>query len=323
MVYAFLSSQQYAGTPEKHDFIQKGINFIIKNCKPNGAIYKEALPNYNTSVCIMALMATNNPVYHPYIIKARQYLISLQEDKGVKGSADSLYDGGVGYGTKDHPDLSNTYLALESLKMTQILESDQYIKLYKDLHQMRQKTLNWDAALKFIQRCQNLPGYNDQSWASADSENKGGFVYYPGSSKAGENILADGKKVLRSYGSMTYAGLLSMIYADLKKDDPRVAAAYEWLCKNYTLDENPGMGKQGLFYYFNTMAKALTAFGEDYLVLGNGARVDWRRQLTIRLIEMQKGDGSWVNDSGRWWENDPVLVSAYALIAMNMITFSL
>ena len=43
---------------------------------------------------------------------------------------------------------------------------------------------------------------------------------------------------------MTYAGLKSMIYAGVKHDDPRVKAAYEWIQKHYTLDENPGMGAQ-------------------------------------------------------------------------------
>lgn len=323
VLYAFLKSPEYANMREKPVFIQKGLEFIIKCAKKNGAIYKEGLPNYNTSVCIMALMAANDPKYHPYIIRARRYLIFLQADKGEKGVADNSYDGGVGYGTKDHPDLSNTYIALESLKMTEMLESDQHIKVYKQLKEMQKTTLNWDAALKFIQRCQNLPEFNDQGWASGDPKNRGGFVYYPGNSKAGEETLADGRVALRSYGSMTYAGLLSLIYADLKKDDPRVTAAYEWIQKNYTLNENPKMGKQGLYYYFHTMAKALTAFGEDYLVTADGRRVDWRRALTIKLIELQKGDGSWINDSGRWWENDPILVTAYALTAMNMIAVSL
>ena len=182
VLYAFLKSSEYANVREKPVFIQEGLEFIIKCAKKNGAIYKEALPNYNTSVCIMALMAANDPEYHPYIIRARRYLISLQEDKGKKGATDNSYDGGVGYGTKDHPDLSNTYIALESLKMTEMLESDQHIKAYKELQGMQKTTLNCDAALKFIQRCQNLPEFNNQGWASGDPENRGRFAYYPGNS---------------------------------------------------------------------------------------------------------------------------------------------
>jgi squalene-hopene/tetraprenyl-beta-curcumene cyclase len=120
---------------------------------------------------------------------------------------------------------------------------------------------------------------------------------------------------------MTYAGLLSMIYADLQKDDPRVTAAYEWAQRNYTRDENPVVGQQGLYYYYHTMAKALAIVGEDHLTAADGSQVDWRRDMTIKMVELQKGDGYWVNDSGRWWEYDPILVTAYALITMHIVAF--
>lgn len=319
VLYAFFTSPDYDASAARPAFIQKGLDYLVDHAKENGAIYKEQLPNYNTAISILALTASGDAAYHPYILKARSYVASLQEDRGKKGDADDPFDGGVGYGTKDHSDMSNTYMALEAIRMSEFLESDQHIRLFEDLKGFEKKTLNWDAALKFIQRCQNLPTHNDQGWASDDAANKGGFVYYPGNSKAGEQTLADGKVALRSYGSMTYAGLLSLIYADLKKDDPRVTAAYAWIQKNYTLDENPGLGQQGLFYYFHTMAKALNVMQVDHLTAEDGRWIDWRRELTVKLVEKQKGDGSWINDSGRWWENDPVLVTAYSLIALNLI----
>ena len=64
---------------------------------------------------------------------------------------------------------------------------------------------------------------------------------------------------LRSYGSMTYAGLKSMIYCGAGPEDPRVKAATKWIKDHYTLAENPGMGQQGLYYYYQTMSKALAA----------------------------------------------------------------
>ena len=57
---------------------------------------------------------------------------------------------------------------------------------------------------------------------------------------------------------MSYAGLLSFVYADMEKKDPRIVAVLEWLKKNYSVTQNPGMGQQGLFYYYNTMSKALS-----------------------------------------------------------------
>lgn len=318
VVFAFLKSPEFDPAHKKSDFIRKGLDFIVSNAKKNGGIYKEALPNYNTAICIMALLASGDDKYHPYLLKGRRYLASLQLDKGKKGITDEAYDGGVGYGTKGHSDLSNTYMALESIRLTAFLESDKHLKAYQDLEGLQNTQLDWKAALQFIQRCQNLPKYNDQAWASDDPKNKGGFVYYPGSSKAGEETLANGKTALRSYGSMTYAGLLSMIYTDLNKDDPRLTAAYEWIEKNFTLEENPGMGQQGLYYYYHIMAKTLSVMGKQYIKTPGGDMLDWRNALTVKLVSKQRSDGSWLNETARWWENDPVLVTAYALIAMNL-----
>jgi squalene-hopene/tetraprenyl-beta-curcumene cyclase len=208
--------------------------------------------------------------------------------------------------------LSNTTFALEALHYTRYLEKE----VGGD---PESKQLNWKAALKFITRCQNLPGYNDQKWASDNPENKGGFVYFPGDSKAGETKPSEGQPALRSYGSMSYAGLLSYIHAQLDKEDPRVKAVYEWLTKNFSLDENPGMGKEGLFYYYHTMAKALHAYGANTLVLKNGKQINWRELLAKRLLDLQNSDGFWVNESGRWWEKDPVLVTSYAAITLEIL----
>jgi squalene-hopene/tetraprenyl-beta-curcumene cyclase len=312
VIYAFLNSDKYGAGKERPDFIQRGIDFIIQNIKPDGGIYKADLPNYNTSICMMALIATKDPQYNPILLKARNYLPTLQLDKKEKGETDTIYNGGIGYGTKDHSDMSNTYIALEALKMSQFLKAESKKEMFA-------KNLNWQAALKFVQRCQNLTSTNDQSWASDDSLNKGGFIYFPGNSKAGEQKLENGQTALRSYGSMTYAGLLSLIYADVKKDDERIQAAYSWLIKNYTLKENPGAGQQGLYFYYHTMAKALTVYGKDYLYTADGKKINWREELVSKLIEKQKGEGFWVNNNGRWWENDPVLVTAYSLIALNMV----
>jgi squalene-hopene/tetraprenyl-beta-curcumene cyclase len=203
--------------------------------------------------------------------------------------------------------------ALEALYYTKFMNNDVSPSVTK------LKKLNWTAAIKFIERCQNLPETNDQAWASDDPQNKGGFIYFPGDSKAGEMKLASGKTALRSYASISYAGMLSFAYADLKKDDIRVQAVMEWLQKNYTLEENPGMGQEGLFYYYHTMAKALSAYGVDELILSNGKKINWRKDLALKLLNLQKADGMWINENGRWWERDPNLVTAYAVIVLDIL----
>lgn len=295
-------------------FIQNGYKYLLKNVKPDGGIYGENLANYNTAVSMMALKVSNNPSYTPVLRKARNFLVGLQGDFNEKGKLDNPYDGGIGYGGRyKHSDMSNTLLALEALYYTKDMVKD------VNAGDMEMKKLNWPAVITFIRRCQNLPGQNDQPWVSDDPENKGGFVYFPGDSKAGEMKLKSGKTALRSYGSISYAGLLSYIYADLKRDDAGVKAVFDWLKRNFSLDENPGMGPQGLYYYYHTMGKALNLYGVDELTLANGKKVNWRKELALKLIGLQHGDGFWVNSNGRWWEKDPVLVTSYALITLEIL----
>jgi squalene-hopene/tetraprenyl-beta-curcumene cyclase len=261
---------------------------------------------------LLALVSAKNPDYEPAIRNARNWLLGQQIDLGEKGKIDSPFDGGVGYGSKgDHSDMNNTLTALEALYYSKELETD------KDL--AGAKELNWKAAIHFLQSCQNLPSHNKEPWVSGDSKDRGGFVYEPGESKAGSETNAAGKVALRSYGSISYAGLLSYIYADLKRDDPRVVAVMDWLAKNFSLEENPGMGEQGYYYYLHLMTKGLSASGMDQLELANGKKIDWRKEVAMKLINLQKADGSWANTNGRWWEKDPALVTSYAVISLEII----
>jgi squalene-hopene/tetraprenyl-beta-curcumene cyclase len=294
------------------DHLQKGFTWLLAQQKEHGGIYNRGLSVYNTATSVTALMAAGRKEFEPAVVRARKHLINNQWDIGQKKETDNPNDGGVGYGSnKEHTDLSNTYLAIEALALSK--------KVIEDGNHGDQPDLDWDAAVKFLSRCQNLEETNDQDWASNDPKNKGGFAYSPFESKAGEEKNPEGRTALRSYGSMSYAGLLSMIYAKLSPDDPRVVAVKDWLSKNYTLDENPGMGAQGLYYYYQTMAKALTAANVTNLKLEGGREADWRNELGGKLLAAQREDGSWVNPNGRWMESNPVLVTAFTVLALGQI----
>jgi squalene-hopene/tetraprenyl-beta-curcumene cyclase len=297
-----------ANAPE---FLKKGYAFLRSKKQPDGGFYTAALSNYNTSLCLLALLGANHPDDLPALRAARSFIVGMQATNMAKPEL----NGGIGYGPtgvspkRSHPDLDNTLVALEALSASRSLIADQ----------PGSKDLDYKAAIEFLQRCQNLEASNKESWATDAGGNKGGFVYYPGFSNAGEQPLEGGKVALRSYGSMTYGGLLSFIYSDLTADDPRVKAALEWLRLNYSLEENPGLGKQGLFYYFHLMAKGLAAAGIKEFVLADGRKVDWRRDAAINLMNRQEKDGSWINDTARWMEKDPVLVTSYCVIALAVL----
>ena len=298
------------GQPE---FLKKGYDFLRGNAKADGGIYNAGLSNYNTSVALMALLATDDPKDEPLIEAARKFVAGQQ----ASGMAKPELDGGFGYGPtgtspkRQHPDLDNTLISLEALRT--------YANARPTTELAAGKDLNWKAAIDFVSRCQNLPAANKQAWASDDAANKGGFVYYPGFSNAGETELPDGKKALRSYGTISYAGLLSFIYADLPRDDQRVVAALDWLKKNYTLEENPGMGRAGLFYYLHLAAKGLATAKIETLETADGKKVDWPHEIGMRLMNLQAADGSWVNDNARWMEKDAVLVTSYGVMTLEII----
>jgi squalene-hopene/tetraprenyl-beta-curcumene cyclase len=299
---------------EKPAFIENGYASLMKAVQPDGGIYLKGLANYNTSISLVALAAAGDPKFDPAIRAAREFVVGQQ----AKNMSDPSLDGGIGYGPTStesgKPDLSNTVMALEALHAS---KSNQKVEM-----PAAGNDLNWQAVSEFVQRCQNLPSSNSASWVTSDAKDHGGFVYAPGVSKAGESKSADGKTSLRSYGSMSYAGLLSYIYADVRRDDPRVTAVVGWLRDHYTLEENPGMGADGLYYYYCMMSKALFAYGTPELELADGRRVDWRKDMALKLINLQKPDGSWSNESGRWMEKDPTLVTCYAVLALEYIYHS-
>jgi len=312
-----LAVSAFMGNPSPHaaerapETVGRGYKFILANVRPDGGIYDKEDENYNTSICLMALVAAHKPEYDPVVLRARQWIIGQQA--GGKENTGSPFDGGVGYGssaTGPHTDMNNTYTALEALYYSKALAKDKPMVGAKDL--------NWEAAIHFIERCQNLPSVNKEPWASDDAANKGGFIYFPGRSSAGTQTNTAGRVTLRSYGTITYAGFLSYIYADLKRDDPRVTAAFDWLRDNYTLEENPGMGPSGYYYYLQMMSKALSVHGVNELRLKDGTTVDWRRQLVSKLMKLQQTDGSWRNENERWMERDPVLVTSYSVMALEI-----
>jgi len=265
---------------------------------------KVQLQNYVTSVNVMALSAANRSDRYKKIIgNATDFLKKLQWDEGEgKQPSDDFY-GGAGYDSKSRPDLSNTQFFLDALIEAGVPHDDPPLK----------------KALIFVSRCQNLKGeHNDQPWAG--KINDGSFIY---SAAAGGQSKAEGPldAGFIGYGSMTYAGIKSMIYCGVSKDDIRVKKAYEWIQKHYTVDANPGMpsihSQRGLYYYYHTMAKCLDVLGIDEVVDADGNKHDWRADITAALVKRQRSDGRWVNDKDQWMEGDPNLVTGYALMALS------
>jgi len=324
--------------PEKNKICSKAADFLVGFVQSDGGIYKPSegrrgsggLSTYNTAICMTVLHEYDKTKFKDIILKAREFM------KGSQIVGDSPDSGGFGYEAsapspdviraamlrkaaadgKPPPDdaqiarmaqtrradLSNTGWALMAMRQTQ------------DIEDLRSGTgridLNWDLALEYIDKLQDKD--------SDDAVNYGGFGY-EGSGARGGTVERpeDGKVKLRGFGSMTYAGLESMIYAQVDRSDPRVRSALQWAARHWSVDENPGMGSKGLYYYFNVMGKALDLCGIDVLSSETGSRsIPWKQELIDKLVATQLDDGSWVNQDGSYWENDPVLVTAYSILTL-------
>ena len=289
------------GVPEEDPMVRKSIEYLLKTKKDNGGLHAEGSrhANYETCLAMMALSKINKDgKFDQVLTSAQKFVKGEQWDEGEGISPKDPAFGGAGYGSKSRPDLSNTAFFIEALRSTGVAESDPAIQ----------------RALAFVNRCQNLESpANDTPFAS--KLNDGGFYYTPangGDSMAGKDEATGG---LRSYASMTYAGLKSMLYAGVSPEDYRVKAAVKYLSKNYSVTSNPGMGPAGLYYYLQTMSKALGVMGRDSFETQDGAR-PWKKDVIEQLSKTQKVDGSWTNPEPRWMEGDPNLVTAYALLTL-------
>jgi hypothetical protein len=162
-------------------------------------------------------------------------------------------------------------------------------------------------AAAWAKGCQNFPG-------------DGGFRFHPHPDGDGNKAQWDdaGRTRPRSYGTATCDGLRCLLYTGVAIDDPRVVAAAGWLAARPEVDVVPGFEKtpadlgwgQGLrYYYLATLAKTL-----PYLPQAEARR---RREAMVRrLAADQRADGRWENDSAAMREDDPLIATSFALVAL-------
>lgn len=318
---AILGDPALAGQSEMPASAKRGIEFLLTQVQPDGGIYHRGLSTYNTAISMMTLMQSGEESHLPVIAKARQYLVSKQQDFGRPGETDNILDGGIGYGDgSEASNMSTTQFTLGALYHSREMLADTEYAVAEE------SDLDWEAAITFLSRCQNSEETVEEvgDKRTLREEDEGGFIYFPGSTKS-DTFQIEGddgvtRVALRSYGSISYAGLLSFIYADMDREDPRVQSVLHWLRNNFTLEENPGIEAEGLFYYYHTMAKTLSIAGIRQLEESGGDQIDWRKELALEIMSRQKQDGSWINDgSNRWMEGDSALVTAYSLLALQHV----
>ena len=284
------------------------IDLTLADPKAMEAVEKGGVGNYVMSSVASGLAAVGDADAKFAAQRAVKWLTDNQWDDAEGVDATKDWYGGAGYGNGKRPDLSNTQMMLDAMHDTGVSPEDPAVQ----------------RALAFVARTQNRKSTNPSTWAQNGSGD-GGFVYSP--ANGGESMASDaagegryGEKLptksLRSYGSMTYAGFKSMLYAGLSKDDPRVKDALGWIALHFTFEENPGLGQQGYFYYMHAMSRALHASQLKTLADAKGGAREWRGELIAALAARQREDGSWKNTVERWEESNEELATIYAVLAL-------
>ncbi|MDH5783411.1 MAG: hypothetical protein OEZ35_07105 [Candidatus Bathyarchaeota archaeon] len=293
-VLAFLN----AGLDETDSDVDEAIQYLLSKARGDGSIYS-SYPTYETSLALMALVATHNSDHQATIDAARDWLANSQWDENcIWGSVgkDSWYYGGFGYGWHTRPDLSNSQFALLALDAAGLPKDDPlWTKAQVFLHRCQNIefpiTLNIEGSEYTVQPFNHFGGYD------------GGFIYYPGAS------LAGGQK---SYGSMTGAGIWGLLLSGVAKSDQRLAEAMNWVADNYSWDTNPGIGWWRPYYYYLSMSKALTMYGQK-IIDGH----DWYQELCDKLEGSQTNIGP---ELGYWSTSaedyNPDLTTAYAILSL-------
>ena len=235
-------------------------------------------------------------------------------------------------------DMSHTVFVLEALKSINLEETVPHGTVATKSPLVK--------ALVFVKRCQN---FSEDTLPGGPKLFDGGFIFAPEAilgNKAGPAEKAtDGFNHYRSYGSMTADGVRALLFCGLDKDHPRVKAGIKWLVDNFRVDATPGFSSepqppwaQGVvFYYYWSLARLLNELDIAVLERDSGHayggsvhhggcaegitegtdRLEWAEQIAVKLIQVQRVDGSWVNPVGLMKEDDPLISTNFALMTLH------
>jgi len=303
--------------PADHPAISGAVRHLVALRQPDGGVYApdEGIANYTTACVLRFVILLPDARDAGFDVPRMQdFILGRQNTDQASAGA-----GGIGYGP-DKPagseDLSNTAYAIDALRASGMSPTDPRLQ----------------AALAFVQRCQDLKSANQSGWVG----NTGGGVYGPSdAARSWENRSLGSVPRHVPTASMTYALISTYLLLDLKRDDPRVQAAVGWLAGNYGFDANPGLGagreRQGLFHSQALAARALDLLAGGPITLPDGRQADWRADLfaavSAKAREAKLADGTtgayWLNDEQRWGEGIPHLCTTYALRALKAIARNL
>ena len=302
--------------------IRKALGFMRIRSDPDGVLGRADpdfldYPNYSTAYALRSFLRFGNEDDRARIGKMTSYLEAQQfsEEDGFKPSSPAY--GGWGFGIEGRPtlssfvDLSHTRRVLVSLAQVKPVNpkvrwrAERFLDLLQKSPQEKRSPL--------------IPGSIREKTGRPPHD--GGFfssptVAYANKGRTGVDPKT-GHAFYRSYATATCDGILSLLALGIDKTDPRITSAARWLKahENWELPggiplDDPAPWAESMRYY-HLMVRA-----EVYSALDTPGA--WRKTLIGLLAGNQLPDGSFLNPEGRLMkEDDPMLCTAYAVIALN------
>jgi len=298
--------------------IHGGCDFLAKLVKADGIIEgADGEIDYPVYTAALTVVALSHPSQAKHV-KARDAWLRFLLDRQLTEAngwqpADKPF-GGWGYcrlvpkkpapGTIAPPlvesNLSATVFALEALKAAGVKDRAPFEK-----------------ALTFVRRCQNfLP--RDGGVMLPEAYDDGGFTFIYDDAvrnKAGAILpRASSRDAFNSYGSATADGLRALRLCG-ETDTDRIDAARRWTQKNFRAVQHPGNYAAGTeanrdavyFYYAASVARTLR---DEELP------IEWADPLAKEVARRQKPQGYWENPLELVRENEPIVATANALLAL-------
>jgi squalene-hopene/tetraprenyl-beta-curcumene cyclase len=319
---------------------RKGSEYLASLVNPDGTITGGDgdldYPVYTAALSVVALSHPDNKD----LLKARDAWLKYLLDRQLLGELgwkpDDKQYGGWGYcrlvPRKPEPgkiappliesNLSATVFALEALRAAGVKDKERY-----------------ESAAIFVRRCQNYSGFYPLLWQresppfTIPNHQDGGFFFIyddPVRNKAGAvDPPPNNEPAFHSYGSTTADGTRALHLCGSPDDGHRVWAGYEYLTKFFRADTHPGnyvaaheRNREAVYYYYAASAaktrRLIDPKNAPWVVNLNQPPYtpNWAADLAAELAKRQRPDGSWANPADLVRENEPLVATANAVIAL-------
>ncbi len=301
VLYAVSTCRDQISDDDKSN-LQRVVDELSRIIQAKGFVANENGPDYSNYASAMLLIADKRlGLDLPRVGRSKliDYLVRAQLDE-AEGFAPANRDYGgwdlTGWMTGHRP-TTGTNISVTATVL-------QALAPYQEVAGVEEA---FGRARIWIARCQN-------------QQTDGGFFFHPQLEHDGNKAgwIDDARTRPRSYGTATADGLRCLSNLGVAADSNEITIAVKWLEDRPELERVPGFDHEsgeaswaiGLrFYYYFTLAESLQHISPSH------ARTI-SADMTRNLIRDQRTNGSWQNSNARMREDDPIIATCFAIIAL-------